>query len=51
MLVGFIATKVLNSNPTHGKVNLIQHYVLKMKLVSHLMQVGGFIGYSGFLHQ
>ena len=34
-------TKVLNSNPTHGDVYLIQHYVIKY--VSDLRQVGGFL--------
>jgi hypothetical protein len=35
------ATKVASLNPAHGKVYLIQHYV--MKLVSDLPQVGGFL--------
>ena len=39
----FITTKVLSSDPTHGKVYLIQYYV--MKFVSDLLQV------DGFLHQ
>ena len=34
-----ITTKVLSSNPVHGKVYLIQHYVLKF--VSDLRQVCG----------
>jgi len=37
-----IAAKVLSSNPTHGEVYPIQHYV--MKFVSVLQQVGGFSG-------
>ena len=36
-----ITTKVVNSNPTHGKVYLVQHYVIKF--VSELRQVGGFL--------
>ena len=35
-----IITKVVSSNPTHGKVYLIQMYVIKF--VSYLQQVGGF---------
>jgi hypothetical protein len=35
-----ITTKVVNSNPVHGKMYLIQHYLIK--LVSDLRQVGGF---------
>ena len=34
-------TKVVNSNPTHGEVYSIQHYVIKF--VSDLRQVGGFL--------
>ena len=37
-------TKVLNSNPAHGDVYLIQHYVIKY--VSDLRQVGGWLRYS-----
>ena len=37
----FITTKVVSSDPTHGKVYLIQHYV--MKFVSDLLQVDGFL--------
>ena len=44
-----ITTKVVSSNPIHGKVYSIQHYVIKF--VSDLRQVGGFSGYSSFLHQ
>ena len=36
-----ITTTVASSNPTHGKVYLIQHYVIKF--VSDLQQVGGFL--------
>ena len=38
-----ITTNVVSSNPTHGKVYLIQHYVIKF--FSDLWQ------FSGFLHQ
>jgi len=43
-----MTTKVVSSNPVHGKLCSIQHYVIK--LVSDLRQVGGFLWYSGFLH-
>ena len=36
-----ITTKVVSSNPVHGEVDLIQHYVIKV--VSELQQVGGFL--------
>ena len=36
-----ITTKVVSLNPVHGKVYLIQHYVIKF--VSDLRQVGGFL--------
>jgi hypothetical protein len=36
-----ITTKVASSNPVHGKVYSIQHFVIK--LVSDLRQVGGFL--------
>jgi hypothetical protein len=36
-----ITTKALSSNPAHGKVYSIQHYVIKF--VSDLRQVGGFL--------
>ena len=36
-----ITTKVGNSNPVHGEVYSIQHYVIKF--VSDLRQVGGFL--------
>ena len=35
-----IATKVVSSNPVHGEVYSIQHYVIKFD--SDLRQVGGF---------
>jgi hypothetical protein len=50
MVVGFsttfmqsvpITTKVVSSNPVHGEVYSIQHYVIKF--VSDLRQVGGFL--------
>ena len=44
-----ITTKVVSSNPAHGEVYSIQHHVIK--LVSDLLQVGGFSRYSGFFHQ
>ena len=40
-----VTTKFVSSNPVHGEVYLIQHYVIK--LVSDLRQVGVF----RFLHQ
>ena len=36
-----ITTKVVSSNPVHGKVYSIQHYVIKF--VSDLRQVNGFL--------
>jgi hypothetical protein len=36
-----IITKVLGSNPAHGEVYLIQHYVIKF--ISNLRQIGGFL--------
>ena len=44
-----IATKGVRLNPVHGKVYLIQHYVIKF--VSDLQQASGFSRYFGFLHQ
>jgi len=49
MVIGFttlvqsvpIATKVVSSNPVHGEVYLIQHYVIKF--VSDLQEVSGFL--------
>ena len=34
-------TKVVNSNPAHGELCSIQHYLIKF--VSDLRQVGGFL--------
>jgi len=36
-----IITKVVSSNPVHGDVYSVQHYVIKF--VSDLRQVGGFL--------
>jgi hypothetical protein len=36
-----ITTKVVSSNPAHGEVYSIQHYVIKF--VSDLQKVGGFL--------
>ena len=36
-----ITANVVSSNPAHGEVYLIQHYVTKF--ISDLLQVGGFI--------
>jgi len=36
-----ITTKVLSSNPAHGKMYSIQHYVIKF--VGDLRKVGGFL--------
>ena len=36
-----ITTKVVSSNPTHGKVQSIQDYVIKF--ISDLWQVSGFL--------
>ena len=36
-----ITTKVVRSNPVHGEVYSIQHYVIR--IVSDLRQVGGFL--------
>jgi len=41
MVVGPITTKVVSSNPVHGEVYSIQHYVIKF--VSDLRQTGGFL--------
>ena len=38
--VSITTTKIVSSNPVHGKVYSIQHYVIN--LVSDLRQVGGF---------
>jgi len=42
-----ITTNVVSSNPAHGEVYSIQHYVIKF--VSDLRQIGVF--FPGFLHQ
>ena len=42
-----ITTKVVSSNPAHGEVVLIQHFVIKF--VSDRTVI--FSGYSGFLYQ
>jgi hypothetical protein len=44
-----ITTKDLSSNPVHSEVYSIKHDVIKV--FSDLQQVGGFLGYCGFLHQ
>jgi hypothetical protein len=36
-----ITTKVVSSNPVHGEVYSMQHYVIKF--ISELQQVGGFL--------
>jgi hypothetical protein len=36
-----ITTKVVSSNPVHGEVYSIQHYVIKF--ISDFRQVGGFL--------
>ena len=41
-----ITTKIVNLNPAHGEVYLMQNYVIKF--VSDLQQVSGF---SGFCNQ
>jgi hypothetical protein len=41
-----ITTKVVSSNPVHGEVYSIQHYVIKF--VSDLRHVGGFLGVLRF---
>ena len=41
MQSGPIPTKYVSSNPVHGEVYSIQHYVIKF--VSDLRQVGGFL--------
>jgi hypothetical protein len=41
-----ITTKVVSSNPVHGEMNSMQHYVTKF--VSDLWQVGGFLGVLRF---
>ena len=41
-----ITTKVVSSNPVHGEVYSIQHYVIKF--LSDLWQVGGFLSVLRF---
>jgi hypothetical protein len=41
MVVEFTICAYLSSNPTHGEVYLIQHYM--MNFVSDLRQVSGFL--------
>jgi hypothetical protein len=41
MQSGPITTKVMTSNPAHGEVYSIQHYVIRF--VSDLLQIGGFL--------
>ena len=36
-----ITTNVVSSNPIHGEVYSVQHYVIKF--FSYLLQVGGFL--------
>jgi hypothetical protein len=43
-----ITTTIVSSNPAHGKVYSIQHYMIKF--VSDLRQVGGFIRVLWFRH-
>jgi len=45
----YCTTKVVSSNPTHGELYSIQHYVIKF--VSNLWQVSGFLRTLWFLHQ
>jgi len=57
MVVGFvlpvqsvpITTKVVSSNPVHGEVNSVQHYVISSLSVTCSRSVV-FSWYSGFLH-
>ena len=44
-----ITTKVVSSNPVHGEVYSIQHYVINLSATCDRSVV--FSGYSGFLHQ
>jgi hypothetical protein len=44
-----IATKVVSSNPVHGEMYSIQHYVIKF--VSDMRRVGDFVRARRFLHQ
>jgi hypothetical protein len=45
-----MSTKLVSSNPTHGEVYSIQHYVIKVFLATCDRSVV-FSGYSGFLNQ
>ena len=42
----FITTNIVSSNPVHGELYSIKHYVIKF--VSDLRQVGGFLRVLGF---
>ena len=44
-----ITINVVSSNLVNGKGEVIEYYMIKV--VSDLRQVGGFLRYSGFLHQ
>jgi hypothetical protein len=44
-----ITIDVVSSNPAHGEVYSIQHYVIKLSVTCDRSVV--FSGYSGFLHQ
>jgi hypothetical protein len=44
-----ITTNIVSSNPVHGEVCSMQHYVIKF--VSDLQQVDDFFGYYGFIHK
>ena len=44
-----ITIKVMSSNPGHGEVYSIPHYVIQFG--SDLRQLGGFFGSFGFLYQ
>ena len=44
-----ITTDVVSSTSVHGEMYSIQHNVIKF--FSDLRQVGGFLRYSGFIHQ
>ena len=39
-----ITTEIMSSNPAHGEVYSIQHYVIKF--VSEMQQLGGFLWFS-----
>ena len=44
-----ITTKIVSSNPIHGEVYSIQHYMIKF--VSGLRQVGGFLRALRFFYE